>query len=531
MAPELFDGEPPSMSTEIYAFGVTAYELVTGSEHPYLGADTGFRFQPRFRERPLSRIPNGAGFLRELLPRLVALDPSERPASFTDVLRELGYEKREWRRSSLDIMRESAVLRVQGHVAAARELVEEALKKRPDDPALLFARVGVLQDDGRTEEAAISLEAACSSIVASRGRLEGGVYIDPVVVRARSEISHGAPARAATRLRQSAEWASDVDRLAFPQFGWLALYDGRPEEACDLLLQCAGEFDDPALACFAVAAAQSEKRDDLASEIARRLVGRAESRHAAATAVLVHTWGLSDELLVPPEIPAKWAQDLASVLDLRNQDLVPLDPIREVALLGSIELELVAGFDPDDEEWTNASSDQERTRNLFGRIAARFQTLFPERHALHEDIVFAVEKLARVLDYRFDGSDLRAQQLVSLVTAGYVWRLAEGPRGTVAKQWIIDTTAKSFERERLRSASLGRAATQCLAQGVPLGLASPGGLSRGREIFDAAYTNALRVFGNSAALVPENDRFYAYCFGVALCDVEPVIDSLRESRG
>jgi len=219
MAPELFDGAPPSASTEIYAFGVTAYEFVTGNEHPYLGADTDFRFEARFREAPLARIPTDAGFLRELLPRLTALNPQERPASFAEVLEAMGHVKREWRRSSLDIMRESAVLQVQGRLEAARELVETALDERPDDPALLFARAGILSDEGRDAEAAAALESSCVRVISSKGRLEDGIYVDPLAVSARGEIARGAVARAATRLKPALEWTSDLDRRFFPEFG------------------------------------------------------------------------------------------------------------------------------------------------------------------------------------------------------------------------------------------------------------------------------------------------------------------------
>jgi len=293
-----------------------------------------------------------------------------------------------------------------------------------------------------------------------------------------------------------------------------------------VLRETVGEFTPTSLAYFAVAAAQSDRRRELAPEIARRLVAPANSRHAAAVAALVGTW-LGDGSNMRLDIPERWARDLASLLSVPERDLIPLDPIREDALLGSLALELVAGFDSKDEEWANARADHERASNLFGLVATRFRRLLPEKVKLQEDMVYAVEKLCRVLGYDFIGRDPRARELVSLVSAGYVWRLAEGPRGSVAKQWMSNTVSRTFDRDEPRSSSLGRAATQCLAQPVPLGLASPGGLSHGRAIFDASFANAMRAFGSPAVVVSDEDRFYGYTFGVALCDVEPMVDALR----
>jgi len=37
------------------------------------------------------------------------------------------------------------------------------------------------------------------------------------------------------------------------------------------------------------------------------------------------------------------------------------------------------------------------------------------------------------------------------------------------------------------------------------------------------------MFANPTARVPDEDRSYTYSFGIALSDVEPFIDALRES--
>jgi serine/threonine protein kinase len=90
MAPELFAGQQPSVTSELYALGVTIYEFVTGGEHPYLGADTSLQFRPHLREEPLVRLSRSVGPLVDVLPALLALDPRHRPRSVTDVLHALG---------------------------------------------------------------------------------------------------------------------------------------------------------------------------------------------------------------------------------------------------------------------------------------------------------------------------------------------------------------------------------------------------------------------------------------------------------
>lgn len=77
IAPEAFDGAPPAPTQDLYAAGVTLYQLLTG-HYPY-GEIEPFQ-HPRFAQpTPPSRYrPDLPGWLDESLLRAVASDPQER---------------------------------------------------------------------------------------------------------------------------------------------------------------------------------------------------------------------------------------------------------------------------------------------------------------------------------------------------------------------------------------------------------------------------------------------------------------------
>ena len=85
MAPELFAGEPASLQSDLYALGVTLYELLTG-EHPYAGQPLGaIKGKPI---RPSRYAAVDPSFERAIL-RCLDGDPERRPSSVEALINSL----------------------------------------------------------------------------------------------------------------------------------------------------------------------------------------------------------------------------------------------------------------------------------------------------------------------------------------------------------------------------------------------------------------------------------------------------------
>jgi serine/threonine protein kinase len=77
MAPELWNGQPATVKTDLYALGVIAYEIMTGMR-PFNGSDEMTLRNQHLREVPPE--PTGvSASLGRLMLRMVAKSPAERP--------------------------------------------------------------------------------------------------------------------------------------------------------------------------------------------------------------------------------------------------------------------------------------------------------------------------------------------------------------------------------------------------------------------------------------------------------------------
>lgn len=135
MAPEQCRGRGVDARTDVYAFGVLAYELLTG-QRPFAGEDRVDLFL-----KITSRAPQPPSELRPELPRavdalvlgLLEKDPAARPERLSDVARALGDVLR-------DVPAESAKARVWPWLlAAAAVAVVGALMLRPPSRAAVAA--------------------------------------------------------------------------------------------------------------------------------------------------------------------------------------------------------------------------------------------------------------------------------------------------------------------------------------------------------------------------------------------------------
>lgn len=85
MAPELFDDAPASAVSDLFAFGVMAYELLAG-RHPFDTRSVNQLLLSLFNTRPDFDALPGPPALRRLLEQLLTPRPDERPGIAQDVL-------------------------------------------------------------------------------------------------------------------------------------------------------------------------------------------------------------------------------------------------------------------------------------------------------------------------------------------------------------------------------------------------------------------------------------------------------------
>jgi len=86
MAPELWESRSPTVKTDLYALGCVAFQLLNGTT-PYTGDNSALR--DAHLSQPVPEVPTANVALRNLIARLLAKDPGERPQDARAVLERL----------------------------------------------------------------------------------------------------------------------------------------------------------------------------------------------------------------------------------------------------------------------------------------------------------------------------------------------------------------------------------------------------------------------------------------------------------
>lgn len=283
MAPELFVGELPGVETDVYSFGVTLYEALT-DEHPYLGNDTGWRFQPRLRFDPLRRVAEKFG--KELHPLLdiivdcVALDPSLRPASFDCIAKQLSTKPSPSKEPNANdlidvVVAKAAMYRRQKRYDEAAALLQTHLDSNPQNPILMNALGALRFAEGKKSECIATFAKAATIVSLQNGKYRGDLYLDPIINFAEQCRGHGQYPLAAAVLEKAWPWLLSDElhprRLYwYFEFGWLFLYQGEFSKSTAFLLEALKHKgpSDTALRWITESAWLAHEISDIAHELA-----------------------------------------------------------------------------------------------------------------------------------------------------------------------------------------------------------------------------------------------------------------------
>ena len=207
MAPEQIRGEPADRRSDIFAFGILLYEVLSGT-HPFISRRIDATFAAILSE-PVATLPPQLPAippaLDALVARLLAKDPAARPQSFGDVRSAL-------RRLSVDVVRPQARSRRQAVVdqptaddqrhtdrtrARARAAAAEPQsgEVRPRQPHPAARRRGHRQNSPRRRRAGTARRrSAAQTLVGRCYEQEGTPALDPVHRSARRGLSADAAA-------------------------------------------------------------------------------------------------------------------------------------------------------------------------------------------------------------------------------------------------------------------------------------------------------------------------------------------------
>lgn len=178
-----------------------------------------------------------------------------------------------------------------------------------------------------------------------------------------------------------------------------------------------------------------------------------------------------------------------------------------------------------------AEMDQQVADDLFEQTSERFRGLYASEKnpTIGNDLSMALELMIHALGYKHDLADAESNDLWSLGSAGYAWRVAEGGGTGHAREAIKEAVAADFEPGHDRPYALMHAASGILKRETPIGLKSPGGFLYGRVFLRRGCEHAIEFIANPQAILARDHQEAAFYFGVALHDVERFVDELRAS--
>jgi serine/threonine-protein kinase len=164
MAPEQALGEEVDARTDLYAWGVIAYELLAGA-HPFAGHATAQRLvAAHLSEMPAPLPTDVPTAVAELVMQCLAKDPAARPAGATELLARLSAAVTPGARPAARVMQNSAwmgyLLAATGDRAGATAFLADLDKERGHNAFANVAQAWTYLGGGDTTQALEALERA-----------------------------------------------------------------------------------------------------------------------------------------------------------------------------------------------------------------------------------------------------------------------------------------------------------------------------------------------------------------------------------
>lgn len=332
MAPDLLSGAQPTAKTEMYALGVTFFELLTG-EHPYAGPETDWRYRPQLRLNAFRSVP------RELLTRvqpivvqLLDLDPSKRPGSYEAVEAALGSASADLGvRASAGMVAQASFLRKENRIDDAITLLKSELDRRGEDPLLLNALGGSYSASGDAAAARQAFARATEWLRDHEWSYESKLYPDPVVNLARIHINSRDYEGAAELLRIVAGLPLLTRAYQYPELGWLYLWEAKPDAAAKHLALCLHMYGfaeaDSGVISWAVLAMQVSGSGQAWAADLVRVVAPPVDPLTTLTTLAIASWGTGDlQRDALALIPAHRLAELRSAAPAHGLSLSDLRP-------------------------------------------------------------------------------------------------------------------------------------------------------------------------------------------------------------
>lgn len=294
MAPELFQGAANSMSTDIFALGVTLYTWLTG-EHPYFDVRGSLRpFDPLALERMLtSSLGANSRPIAFFVIKALEMDPNSRPSSYDVLMDASGFRLSDMSKPSLrsgstlsevpHLIATAQVLRRQGQGLQAIDILQAGLERHPDNVLLLSALAAAFAAQGNKRNAKAYFLKTSELNRKARYQYAGRLLVEPEVNLSLMLIDERNFEGAARVLRDSIRGVAG-ERIGlltgYWEYAWLDLFDGIVDGALDRLGSYlkTGSAIEPVAALICLASYLTPDRENTFRKLFDLAVGGAANR-------------------------------------------------------------------------------------------------------------------------------------------------------------------------------------------------------------------------------------------------------------